>query len=138
MILYVYLLYYNHVPNILMTYVNNCVKLYTSGRGCASVPHVDKRALSRGHFNVSLIVCILWLSIVCHYYYTMSGSKIIDLPFLQSMIDKTEPGVRIVSYEVSAVWIIVCMIYLMISKLVEKILKRKKNANTWPHFDRYW
>lgn len=31
----------------------------------------------------------------------MSGSKNIDLFFLQSMIDKNEPGVKINSYEVS-------------------------------------
>lgn len=33
---------------------------------------------------------------------TMVGSKSIDLPFLQSMIDKTELGVKINSFEVSA------------------------------------
>lgn len=31
----------------------------------------------------------------------MAGAKNIDLVFLQSMIDNTEPGVKINSYEVS-------------------------------------
>lgn len=31
----------------------------------------------------------------------MAGSKTVDLPFLQSVIDKNEPGVKLTSYEVS-------------------------------------
>jgi len=33
----------------------------------------------------------------------MAGSRIVDLPFLQAMIDQAEPGAKIESYEVSII-----------------------------------